>query len=155
MDERQNRVLDRLQAQCSRREYCVKDVREKALKALDGDSVSAAAVVQSLLDDRFVDEQRYSEAFAREKAHLTGWGPLKISAALRAKGVPADVIRTALDGADDEESSARLYGLLAAKYRSVEGEPDAKLRLIRFALQRGYEYENVRAAVEDVLSGKE
>lgn len=154
MDERQKKVLDRLQAQCSRREYCIKDIREKALKSLDGDADAASAIVDSLVEDRFVDELRYAGAFAREKAHLTGWGPIKISAALRAKGIASDIIKEALADASDAESAAKLESVLRAKSRTVEGEPDAKLRLIRFALQRGYDYNQVRTAVDAVFSNK-
>ena len=93
MDERQKKVLGRLQAQCSKREYCVRDVRDKALKALEGDASAADEVVASLVQDKYVDEVRYAGAFAREKAHLTGWGPLKISMALSAKGIPREVIK--------------------------------------------------------------
>lgn len=151
MNDNQKKVLDRLQAQCSKREYCIKDIREKALKALDGDADAAAEVVKSLVDDRFVDEARYAWAFAREKAHLTGWGPVKISAALRMKGIPSDAIRAAIADAADNESSAKLESVLRAKYRTVEGEPDAKLRLIKFALQRGYEYDQIRSAVDGLF----
>lgn len=143
--------MDRLQAQCSRREYCIRDVRDKAIKALDGDADAAAAVVESLVADRFVDELRYAGAFASEKAHLTGWGPIKISAALRAKGIASAIIKEALADAADAESSAKLESVLRAKFRTVEGEPDAKLRLIRFALQRGYDYDQVKSAIDKIL----
>ena len=53
--------------------------------------------------------------------------------------------------AADAESSAKLESVLRAKYRSVEGEPDAKLRLIRFALQRGYDYDQVKSAIDRIL----
>ena len=148
MDERQKKVLGRLQAQCSKREYCVRDVRDKALKALEGDASAADEVVASLVQDKYVDEVRYAVAFAREKAHLTGWGPLKISMALSAKGIPREVIKAALEDAADDEAMARLEALLRAKARTVEGEADAKLRLIRFALQRGYNYDQVKIAIE-------
>ncbi|MBQ9184432.1 MAG: RecX family transcriptional regulator [Bacteroidales bacterium] len=151
MEERQKKVLDRLQAQCSRREYCIKDIREKALKALDGDADAASAIIDSLVEERFVDELRYASAFAREKAHLTGWGPIKISAALRAKGIPSGVIKEALSEASDEEAATKLESVLRAKFRTLEGEPDAKLRLIKFALQRGYDYEQVRVAVDKII----
>ena len=64
MDEKQ--VLDRLQRQCARMEYCTSDIRRKALKALEGDAGAAERVVASLLEDRFVDDLRYASAFARE-----------------------------------------------------------------------------------------
>ena len=81
-------VLSRLQKQCSKAEYCRADVYRKALKALDGDAEAAAQVVASLVEDRYVDDVRYASAFAREKAALQGWGPVKIRFQLRAKGVP-------------------------------------------------------------------
>lgn len=137
-----------MQAQCSKREYCVRDVRDKALKALEGDASAADEVVASLVQDKYVDEVRYAGAFAREKAHLTGWGPLKISMALSAKGISREAIKAALEDAADDEAMARLEALLRAKARTVEGEADAKLRLIRFALQRGYNYDQVKIAIE-------
>lgn len=153
MDDRQKKVLDRLQAQCSRREYCIKDVREKALKALDGDADAAADVVQALVKDKYVDELRYAGAFAREKAHLTGWGPVKISAALRAKCIPSDIIREVVaEVSADEDSAGKLEAVLKAKFRTVEGERDAKLRLIRFALQRGYEYNQIRLLIDKIVT---
>ena len=45
MDEKKIKVTDRLRGLCSRREYCVEDVRQKALKALDGDVAAAAESV--------------------------------------------------------------------------------------------------------------
>lgn len=150
MDDNQKKVLSRLQAQCSKREYCLKDVRDKALKALEGDTEAASAIVNALADDGFVDERRYAGAFTREKARLTGWGPIKISAALVAKGIPRDIIKEAIEEASDDEAMSKLTSLLKAKQRTVEGEPDAKLRLIRFALQRGYEYNQVRKAVDSL-----
>ena len=60
-------VLIRLQRQCSRMEYCSRDIYRKALKALDGNAEAAERVVSSLVGDRFVDDLRYASAFAREK----------------------------------------------------------------------------------------
>lgn len=148
MTEQQKKVLDRLQAQCSKREYCRRDVFDKAQKALEGDREAAEEVVESLVADKFVDEARYAGAFAREKARLQGWGPVKISAGLLAKGIPQSVIREALDTINPEEADAKMESVLKAKYRTLEGEPDAKLKLLRFALSRGYSYNQVRESVD-------
>lgn len=150
MTEQQKKVLDRLQAQCSKREYCRRDVFDKALKALEGDREAAEEVVESLVADKFVDEARYAGAFAREKARLQGWGPVKISAGLLAKGIPQSVIREALDTINPEEADAKMESVLKAKYRTLEGEPDAKLKLLRFALSRGYSYNQVRESVDRI-----
>lgn len=143
MDEAQKKVLDRLQAQCSRREYCESDVLRKAAAALDGDKGRAREVVDSLVADRFVSNLRYAAAFAREKAHLGGWGPVKIRYALSGKGIDREVISEALGEVDPEAASSRLEKILSAKARTLEGDPQARLKLIKFALSRGYEYNEI------------
>lgn len=147
MDEGQKKVLDRLQAQCSRREYCVSDVRRKALTALDGDAVRAGEVVDSLVADRFVSDLRYASAFAREKAHLTGWGPVKIRYALAAKGISRTDADAALEEIEPDTASGRLEKLLASKAKTLEGDPQARLKLIKFALSRGYEYDEIKSLI--------
>lgn len=147
MDEGQKKVLDRLQAQCSKREYCVSDVRRKALTALDGDAVRAGEVVDSLVADRFVSDLRYASAFAREKAHLTGWGPVKIRYALAGKGISRSDIDAALQEVEPDAASGRLEKLLASKAKTLEGDPQARLKLIKFALSRGYEYDEIKTLI--------
>ncbi|MBR5905387.1 MAG: RecX family transcriptional regulator [Bacteroidales bacterium] len=144
MDSEQKKVLDRLEAQCSKREYCVSDVRTKAFKALDGDSNRAAEVVDSLVKDKFVDDARYAGAFAREKSALTGWGVVKIRYALRAKGIAPETIAEALEDIDAGKAADKLEKLMAAKRKSLEGDPQIKLKLIKYALTRGYEYDEIQ-----------
>ena len=69
----EKKVLERLQRQCARMEYCASDIRRKALKAMEGDAEAADRIVESLLQDRFVDDRRYAGAFAREKSALQGF----------------------------------------------------------------------------------
>lgn len=144
MDEKGKKVLNSLEAQCSKREYCRKDILAKALKALEVDAAAADEVVASLVKDRFVDDARYAGAFARQKAHLDGWGPVKIRYSLRAKGVDGSVIDEALSSLDPERAGAKLEKLLDAKAKSLEGDPQKNLKLIKYALSRGYDYDQVR-----------
>ena len=144
MDSEQKKVLDRLEAQCSKREYCVSDVRLKAFKALDGDTARAAEVVDSLVADRFVDDARFAGAFAREKSALTGWGAVKIRYALRAKGVAQETIEEALQEIDGGKAADKLSRLMESKRKSLEGDPQMKLKLIKYALSRGYEYDEIK-----------
>ncbi len=147
MAPEQKKVLERLEAQCSKREYCAEDVRLKAFKALDGDMKGAAEIVDSLVKDGFVDDRRYACAFAREKSSLTGWGPVKIRFALRAKKIAPENIDAALAEIDGDKASEKLSRLIEAKRKSLEGDPQIKLKLIRFALSRGYEYD----AIQDLV----
>lgn len=154
MDEKGKKVLDRLQAQCARREYCISDIRRKALERLEGDEDAAEEMVSLLVKDGFVDELRYATAFASEKSALGGWGPIKIRRALSLKGVPKDVTDKALMEIDRGKADARLERLMASKWHSLDGDPQAKLKLLRYALSRGYGYDDVRIIADRLTSGK-
>lgn len=144
MDEKVKKVLGSLQGQCSKREYCRSDIRAKALKALDGDAAAADAVLERLSAEGYVDDSRYAGAFARQKAALDGWGPVKIRYALKMKGIAASDIDEALSSVDPDAAGRRMRKLLDAKARSLEGDPQARFKLIKYALSRGYEYEDVK-----------
>ena len=150
-DPQFKKVLQGFELRCARQEMCSADVRRKALRSFEGDADRADALVRSLVENGYVDDARYAAAFAREKSRLTGWGPVKITFQLRGKGISEEVIRHALQDVDVQEASGKLQALLAAKYKSVQGEPDARLRLIRFALGRGYEWNAVSEALKDIL----
>ena len=155
MDDQKIKVTDRLRGLCSRREYCVEDVRQKALKALDGDVVAAAEVVETLVKEKYVDDLRYASAFARDKASIQGWGEVKIRYMLSAKKISCDVIDQALAEIDDRRASDRLHKLLENKYRSLKDDPQRKLKLFRFALSRGYSYEKVNSYIKKLGDDRE
>lgn len=144
------RCLSRLQKLCSKAEYCRADMYRKALKDLEGDEEAAQKVVETLVAEKYVDDARFASAFAREKASLQGWGPVKICFQLRGKGVSDSVIAAALEEIEPEKADARLEKLLSAKARTLEGDPQFRLKLLKFALSRGYEYNTVEAALKKI-----
>lgn len=147
MTEKGKKLLSKVQRQCSRREYCVSDIRNKLKKEIEISQPEAEEILASLIKDKFVDDFRYSSAFAREKSSLTGWGSVKIRFALSAKGISRDTIDAALEEIDTDKASAKLERILEAKAKTLEGDPQARLKLLKFALSRGYDYDEVRDRV--------
>ncbi len=145
-------VLTYLQDLCVKRECCRSEMLKKALKALDGDGAAAQEILDSLVADRFVDDARYATAFAREKSSLTGWGPEKIRYALIMKGISRQDIAAAISGTDPEAAEAKLEKLVTAKCKTLQGDPYIKFKLIKYALSRGYLYDDVAKTVEKVLA---
>lgn len=143
-------ILSALQNLCVRREYCTSDIRRKALDRCEGDAALADELMASLKADRFVDDVRYASAFAREKSSLTGWGPVKIRFALRAKGIADSDIAAGLAEIEEDRASSRLASLLQNKWKSLSDDPAGRLKLIRFALSRGYEYSQVEGIVDEI-----
>ena len=150
MDERLKSVFDALSLQCARREYCVSDIRRKALQRLEFDASATEEVVSALVADGYVDDRRYAAAYAREKSALSGWGPVKIRSALLARGVARDAVLEALEEIDPERAAANLEKVLETKWRTLRDDPQGRLKLIRFALSRGYDYEPIRSLIERI-----
>lgn len=151
MEDAKGKVLTRLQNQCAKKECCSSDVLAKALKALDGDMDAAREILASLVKDSYVDDFRYASAFARDKASLAGWGPVKIRFVLAAKKIDRDTVDRALEEVDPQKADDRLERLMAAKKKTLEGDPQIKLKLIKFALTRGYGYDKVASVTEKLL----
>ena len=139
-EEKYKSVLSSLQRSCVKREHCRQDIYRKALKAADGDLETAQKMVEELVADRFVDDARYAAAFAREKASLSGWGRVKISYTLRGKGISREDIDAALLEVDEGSAGERLEKLLRGKWAVLQEDPYGKFKLIKYALTRGYEY---------------
>ena len=139
--------MNNLRRQCSRREYCTSDILKKAEKALDGDEQKARQILDTLIDEKYVDDLRYCEAYAREKSSISGWGEVKIRYMLSAKGISKDIISEALSQIDSDRATSRLEKLLENKYRTLKDDPQWKLKLLRFALGRGYSYDQVNDCI--------
>ena len=139
-----------MQRYCSMREYCANDIRKK-LRTRGCDTDETEAVVKKLTEHRFIDEERYCTAFVRDKSSLSGWGGRKIEFALRNKGIDAGVIKAALESFDPEVGGKVLEKVIQRKFeelikRRVNSEEDRskiRERVIRFALTRGFTYEDI------------
>ena len=144
-------VLERMRALCSRREYCVAAIRKKISTALGADEAETERIVAKLVEERYIDDNRYASAYAREKASIAGWGVTKIRYMLSAQGVSSEAISAALGDIDAGRAEQRLEKLLENKCRSLKNDPQCKMKLIRFALGRGYTYEQVRPVIDVLL----
>ena len=149
------KVLPYLQNLCAKREYCRSEILKKAETALEGDRQAAQEMLDSLVADRFVDDARYAAAFARERSSLTGWGPDKIRYSLLMKGISKADIAAALEEVDPEAAGAKMEKLIAAKCKTLQGDPFIKFKLIKYALSRGYRYDDVARAVDRILSSQD
>lgn len=148
------KITDRMRGLCSRREYCRQDIMKKLLTALDGDREQAGKILDKLVEERYVDDLRYASAFARDKSSIAGWGETKIRYMLSAKGVSREVIAEALQEVDEGKASDRMEKLLLNKVRSLKDDPQRRLKLLRFALGRGYQYDEAVEVIDRLLNEK-
>jgi regulatory protein len=116
-----------------------------------------AWVLRRLVEGRFIDDERYAGAYVREKSSLAGWGAHKIRAALAAKGVSREIIENAVGQIITETSANKLSELLSRKMRSTKASTPYGLRgkLLRYGLARGFGYEQVKCAVNELVKDNE
>ena len=139
------KLINRLQNTCSKKECCSSEIYKKALTALEGDKQTASEIIELLIKDKYIDDLRYASAYAREKAHLTGWGSIKIRYMLSAKQISKDIINEALTEIDNDYAEDKLMKIV---------DPQCRLKLLKHALGRGYGYEEVNDAVNKVMSAE-
>ncbi len=135
-----DQVLDKMAKYCAYQERCVKDVRAK-LKSFDISQEDRDKILDYLLDNRFVDDERFAKSFVRGKINQCGWGLNKIRFHLMHKGIAKDIIDEALQQTDDEVYRQRLIDILKTKSKTVKAENDfeKKRKLAAYAMQKGFE----------------
>lgn len=149
------KVADRMRGLCSRREYCRQDIMKKILATLGGDADEAGRIMDRLVEEKYIDDLRYASAFARDKSSIAGWGATKIRYMLAAKGIDRETIAAALQEVDEGKASDRLEKLLSAKVRSLKDDPQCRMKLLRFALGRGYQYDEAAEVIDRLLNERD
>lgn len=135
-----DQVLDKMAKYCAYQERCVKDVRDK-LKTFDILEEEKTKILDYLLDNRFVNDERFAKSFVRGKINQSGWGVNKIRFHLIQKGIDKDIIDEALGQTDNEVYRQRLIDILKTKSKTIKADSDfeKKRKLAAYAMQKGFE----------------
>ena len=135
-----DQVLDKMAKYCAYQERCVKDVRDK-LKTYDIPQEDRDKILVFLLDNRFVNDERFAKSFVRGKVNQSGWGMNKIRFHLMQQGIAKEIIDEALGQTDEEVYRQRLIDILKTKSKTVKAETDyeKKRKLAAYAMQKGFE----------------
>ncbi len=134
---------------CARSEHCQHDMQEKMRRWGMSDEAQAR-VMQRLVGERYVDDERYARAFVRDKIRYNKWGRRKVEQALWMKRIDDDIRERVLGEVDDGEYLAVLRPLLKQKCRSTKAATDYELnqKLVKFALGRGFTFDIIRQCID-------
>ena len=133
-------ALNKAMALCSHREYCSHDIYSR-LQAWGVGENDSTRIIDLLKKEKFINEERFAKAFARDKFNYNKWGKVKIAAHLRSKNISAEIIKTALDYIDNELYIKVIKDLIAGHKKSVKAKNqyDLKGKLLRYGLSKGFE----------------
>ena len=106
--------------------------------------VEAAAievVVGELLEQGYLDDERYAHRFADDRRRLDGWGAERIERRLRALGVSGELIAAALADQGPEEELEAALALLRRRFSDPPATPRECERALGMLVRKGYELE--------------
>ena len=149
IEKTEEQALSTLTTLCSRSEHCTGEMLEK-MRRWNLSEEAQARVMAYLTDNRYVDDERFTRAFVKDKLLYNKWGRRKIEQALWQKHVETQIYQPILDEIGQNEWKAQLLPLLKSKRKSVKGQSDYEVsaKLIRFALGRGFTMDVIRLCLD-------
>ena len=133
-------ALPKIAKFCAYQERTQQEVRDKLYAyGLYGDEVED--LICTLIEENFINEERFAKAYAGGKFRLKKWGRIKIERGLKEKGISKYCIQQGLKEIEEETYQQTLEELLAKKYPQIKGENSyiRKSKLANFAIAKGYE----------------
>ena len=133
-------ALKKLQRYCAYQDRCHKEVRTKLLD-LGVYGHDLEEVIVALIEDNFLNEERYAKSFVRGKLRMKHWGKNKILRELKMKNISAYCIKKGMEEIEEEEYHQILENLVEKKDRLTK-EPDRfkkRKKLADYAIRRGFE----------------
>ncbi|WP_298156327.1 regulatory protein RecX [Flavobacterium sp.] len=147
-------AIQKLEHYCAYQERCHQEVAEK-LRTLGIWGDKADAVIVHLLDNNYLNEERFACAFARGKHRIKSWGRNRIVNELKMRGISRFNITTALNEIDPLEYADHFDKLSLRHWESLTEKNALKKRkkFCDFLLRKGFEsdliYDKVKILEQD------
>lgn len=109
-------------------------------------------IISELISDNYLNEERFARAFVSGKFRIKKWGWNKIETELKRKQVSKYSIAIAKKELEEEDYLGTLKQLIEKKRPLVKAKSDWELnqKLIRFAMSKGYTYEDIQSVMGDI-----
>ena len=133
-------AIERLKNYCALQDRCQWDVTQK-MKEWGLLEMTQNYILEILIQEKYVDEERFAQSFCRGKFLIKKWGKVKITNELKKKKILDICIKKGLEEIDLTEYDLLLENLLAKKNNTLRDKNHftRKSKLARFLIQRGFE----------------
>ncbi len=142
-------AFERMKKYCAYQERSHSEVRTQLLEhGLRGNDLENILV--KLIEENFLNEERFSNAFAGGKFRMKSWGKKKIEQHLKAKGVSSYNIKQSIKDIDENAYKIAMMKLLEKKAATLKDTNlfTRKQKLSSYLISKGYESAIVYAAVK-------
>lgn len=132
----------------ARREHSRLELRQKLIRrGYPAEGIDP--VLEQLIEERLLDENRYAELYACARADK-GYGPLRIARELRERGVPEDAVAATLTGLADDWLP-KLRELHRKRFKSrLPAAAAERMQQIRVLRQHGFTLDQIKHLFETV-----
>lgn len=143
----------KLETFCAYQERCAWEVRRKLFeKGIQGEPVDK--LVDELIKDGFLNEERFARSFARGKFRLKKWGKNRIMQELKLRHISPENIRKGISEIDPEEYYDTLLSQTEKKWeKTVEKDSyKKKFKVLQYLMSKGFEQDLVQEAISSIQS---
>jgi len=150
-----NQALEKIKYFCAYQERCHKEVTEK-LHGFGIYGKDLEQIIATLIEENYLNEERFAIAFAGGKFRVKQWGRQKIKHELKLRGVSNYCINMALAEIDEESYIATLIAETRKKWESLRKEVDysRQARTNVYLLMKGYEQHLIIEVIERLKKEK-
>lgn len=142
-------AIQKMEHYCAYQERCHEEVTQK-LRSMKMDSDEINQIIYHLINENFLNEERFACSFARGKHRIKHWGKIRIVNELKFRGINQTLITIALKEFSPEEYHQTLETVANKQWESIRESNATKKRkkFCDFMLRKGFEsnlvYEKVR-----------
>jgi regulatory protein len=137
-------VLSKLEQYCAYQERCHAEVQQK-LREFAISSIEKDEIIVALLQNNYLNEERFALLFSVSKFHQKKWGKVRIKNELKARHIADYLIQKALKEINPEEYELTFEQLSLHHWESIR-ESNAlkkKKKFCDYLLRKGWEIDRV------------
>ena len=145
-------AFQKICAYCAYQERAQQEVRDRLYDyGLHREEVEET--ISQLIQDGFLNEERFAQTYARGKFRMKGWGRNKIRQALKFKKVSPRCIETGMAEIEEGEYLEVLEKLAQKKAGSTKAKHPLQLKqkVAGYLISRGFEHELVYEQLDSIL----
>ena len=147
-------IKHKLEYYCSYQDRCHKEVEQK-LNSFTLITELKEKVIVHLIENNFINEERFAKSFVRGKHNYKGWGKNRIVNELKLRNISSRIIETALKEIP-EATYLENFHALAEKNWEIIKEPKGQKRnkkFVDFLLRKGYETSLIYEKLNELEAG--
>ena len=125
---------------CAYQERTHKEVRNK-LYELEVFGDKSEVIITWLIENNYLNEERFARLFAGSKFRQKKWGRIKIRQELKIRGVSDYCLKAGMSEINEDDYMVTLQEIIEKKSKDIKESNKLiiKQKLVKFALSRGFE----------------